>query len=129
MLDHLCITIKNLEVSKSFYTTVLEPLGYGVVAEYGKSVGFGKDGKPSFWIGEDKPGAYWNDDHAAGSAPIHIAFVATDREQVNTFHRVGVAAGATDYGEPGLRPLYHDNYYGSFLIDPDGNNIEAVCHH
>ena len=134
MIDHLGIGVADLARSTEFYLSALEPLGYGIVMEvsaaesgHGAALGFGvpggkpddfQSGKPSFWIGEGgrlKP-------------PIHVAFVARTREAVDAFHRAALAAGGKDNGAPGLRPHYHANYYAAFVLDPDGNNIEAVCH-
>ncbi len=84
----------------------------------GAHAGFGKDGKPFFWIGSG----------ARLSGPTHFAFTAKSRDAVVAFHREALAAGGKDNGAPGLRPHYHDNYYGAFVVDPDGNNVEAVCH-
>ena len=89
--------------------------------------GFGQDGKPTFWIGSGPP-SFWQAQHKAGTAPVHFAFVAHDRAQVDAFYKEAMAAGGKDNGKPGLRAEYHPNYYGAFVIDPDGNNVEAVCH-
>src|SRR5262249_2015266 len=114
--------------SKEFYAKVLAPLGYTLIMEpRPKTAGFGKNGKPSFWIGEGTP-TYWSAKHATGAAPVHVAFSAPDRAAVRAFHAAALAAGGKDFGEAGPRPIYHPSYYGSFIIDPDGNNIEAVIH-
>lgn len=123
MLDHLGLIVRSADVSKRFYTAVLAPLGYGLVEEQAGWVGFGPPGKPLFWIGTSKSA-----DRSLPSPPIHIAFTARDRSAVTAFHAAATEAGAADNGSPGLRPEYHANYYGAFVIDPDGNNIEAVCH-
>jgi catechol 2,3-dioxygenase-like lactoylglutathione lyase family enzyme len=130
MIDHITVPVKSYEKSKAFYTKVLATLGYGLVLEPRpgmKMGGFGKNGKPDFWIGEQRP-SYWNEGHAVGGAPIHIAFQAPNRAAVVAFHEAALAAGATDFGKPGPRPLYHEAYYGAFVLDPDGNNVEAVVH-
>ena len=122
MLDHTGIEVTDLAASRAFYEKVLEPLGMGVVmdfAEMAQSIGFGVPGKPSFWIYSRTGGA---------SGRIHIAFHATDRERVDRFHEAALEAGAEDNGPPGLREHYHPTYYGAFVLDPDGNNVEAVCH-
>ena len=122
MLDHTGIQVSDLPASRAFYERVLEPLGFAVVmdlAEQIQAVGFGRRGRPWFWIRGAKGEA---------SGPIHIAFHATDRERVDRFHEAALAAGATDNGPPGLREHYHPTYYGAFVLDPDGNNVEAVCH-
>ena len=117
MLDHLSMKVKSLDASKRFYATALAPLGYSVQYEGGGAVGFGPKGAPALWLAE-----------AAATGPVHIAFVAKDRAAVNAFHAAALKAKGKDNGAPGLRPEYHANYYGAFVIDPDGNNIEAVCH-
>jgi catechol 2,3-dioxygenase-like lactoylglutathione lyase family enzyme len=127
MIDHVVVTVESYEKSKAFYTKVLAPLGYGLMREYPGGGGFGKDGKPSFWIGESRPG-YWQPGHAAKKAPIHIAFTAPSRAAVRAFHAAALEAGASDYGAPGLWPRYHESYYGAFILDPDGNDVEAVIH-
>jgi catechol 2,3-dioxygenase-like lactoylglutathione lyase family enzyme len=118
MIDHIAITVANIENSKQFYTASLAPLGYSLLMEHGISgAGFGRDMKPDFWIQSGNP-----------SGPINIAFSCPDRATVDTFYAAAVDAGASDNGKPGARPEYHPSYYGAFVIDPDGNNIEAVCH-
>ena len=117
MLDHVGLAVADFAKSKEFFKQALAPLGYELVMEFGDAAGFGKDGKPDFWIGQ---GA------AAGSS--HVAFAAAQRRVVDAFYKAAMSAGATDNGAPGLRPQYHPNYYGAFVFDPDGNNIEAVCH-
>lgn len=130
MLDHISVTVADYESAKAFYSKVLAPLGYSLQMEFGQAAGFGTSGKPSFWIGGAGDGHpdYWNASHRAGAAPIHIAFVAGTRAAVDAFHRAALEAGARDHGAPGLRPHYHPTYYGAFVIDADGNNVEAVCH-
>lgn len=130
MIDHMSVIVGDYERAKAFYARALEPLGYSLQMEFGKAAGFGRAGKPSFWIGENGEGQpdFWNAGHHAGAAPIHVAFVAESRSAVDAFHRAAIAAGARDHGAPGLRPHYHPDYYGAFVIDPDGNNLEAVCH-
>jgi catechol 2,3-dioxygenase-like lactoylglutathione lyase family enzyme len=117
MIDHLGLQVSDLERSKAFYAKALQPLGYGVIMEFPGAVGLGAQGKPDFWIGPGETG---------GRA--HVAFVSPDRKTVDAFHAAAMAAGGKDNGGPGLRPQYHANYYGAFVFDPDGNNIEAVCH-
>jgi catechol 2,3-dioxygenase-like lactoylglutathione lyase family enzyme len=118
MIDHIIITVSDYEASKAFYLAALKPLGYSVVMEFGKAGGFGIDGKPDFWIREA----------VAVKPEVHIAFSSPDRPTVNAFYDAAIAAGGVDNGEPGLRLDYHADYYGGFVFDPDGNNIEAVCH-
>ena len=118
MLDHLALTVSDPSSARSLYERALEPLGYTVQLEYGSRVGFGRDGMPSFWLYPGEP----------VSGPLHVAFQAADRAAVDAFWGAAVAAGAVDNGAPGLRPVYHPNYYGAFVLDGDGNNVEAVCH-
>ncbi len=118
ILDHIGMAVRNGEKSRAFYARALEPLGIGLVMEEEGWAGFGRDGKPEFWFGESDP----------PQSPMHIAFAAQSREQVRGFYEAALAAGATDNGPPGIREIYHPNYYGAFVIDPDGHNIEAVCH-
>ena len=117
MLDHISIPVSDLTVSRTFYTHVLAPLGARVVMESNDAVGFGKAGKPQFWIG------------AAIMPPssVHVAFTAT-RAEVDAFYAAAIQAGGRDNGLPGLRPHYHPSYYAAFLLDSDGHNVEAVCH-
>jgi len=118
MLDHITLRVSNYPKSKQFYTVALKPLGYELIMEFGETGGFGKDGKPDFWIAQG----------SATKPAVHIAFASADRPTVDAFHRAGLGAGGKDNGAPGLRPHYHANYYGAFVLDPDGNNVEAVCH-
>jgi len=116
-LDHLGLHVSDLARSKAFYAEALGPLGYEVIMEFEGVAGFGAKGKPDFWISEG--------DAQTG---LHVAFASPDRETVDAFHVAALAAGGKDNGEPGLRPHYHEHYYGAFVHDPDGNNVEAVCH-
>lgn len=125
MIDHLGITVHDHAASKRFYTAALAPLNIGVMMEVPQSVsggpsdytGFGSNNKPYFWIGE-------------GGAPasMHLCFVAETRAQVDAFYSAAIKAGAKDNGKPGIREHYHPNYYGAFVIDLNGVNLEAVCH-
>jgi catechol 2,3-dioxygenase-like lactoylglutathione lyase family enzyme len=133
VIDHLGMPVSDLARATEFYLKALEPLGYGIVMQvsaeetgHGAAVGFGppgkaadfQSGKPSFWIGEgERLGGH-----------IHVAFLAPSRAAVDAFYRAALAAGGKDNGKPGLRPHYHANYYGAFVLDLDGHNIEAVCH-
>jgi catechol 2,3-dioxygenase-like lactoylglutathione lyase family enzyme len=118
MFDHVGFRVRNLEASRKFYLAALAPLGFGVAMEGNFGVGLGRDGKPELWLSPGDPAA----------SPLHIAFAARNRAEVDAFHAAALAAGGKDNGAPGLRPHYHPNYYGAFAIDPDGHNIEAVCH-
>jgi len=118
MFDHIGFRVRDVEASRKFYLAVLGPLGVGVAMEGPYGVGLGRGGKPSLWLSQGEPPV----------SPLHIAFTAKNRAEVDAFHAAALAAGAKDNGAPGLRPHYHPNYYGAFAIDPDGHNIEAVCH-
>jgi len=118
VIDHVSVRISDYSASREFYEKVLAPPGFELVMEFGgESAGFGRDGQPQFWI-------------VAGEAagPIHIAFKAADRFAVDAFHQAALEAGGEDNGGPGVREHYHENYYAAFVLDNDGNNIEAVCH-
>ena len=117
MIDHVILGVDDFETSKAFYLRALAPLGIEIVLEMPGGVGFGADGKPFFFIADREP-----------SSPVHVAFTSPDRAGVDAFHEAAVAAGGRDNGKPGLRPHYHPSYYGAFVYDPDGNNVEAVCH-
>jgi len=123
MLDHVGIEVSDLERSKAFYEATLEPLGIRPLMEFDGAVGFGKETehgpKPFFWL------------NARGRPAVsgaHVAFGVRDTAQVDAFHAAALAVGGSDNGAPGPRPIYHPGYYGAFVLDPDGNNIEAVCH-
>jgi catechol 2,3-dioxygenase-like lactoylglutathione lyase family enzyme len=118
ILDHISFNVSDLEASKAFYLRALEPLGIGVAAEGQGWVVFGREGHPQFGLGL----------HGTATGPIHVAFVAANRELVRQFHRAAIAAGGKDNGAPGVRVAYHPNYYGAYVIAPDGHNIEVVCH-
>ncbi|HKQ96782.1 MAG TPA: VOC family protein [Candidatus Polarisedimenticolia bacterium] len=118
MIDHIVVSVRNLEASRRFYAAALAPLGYGVVKESGDLVGFGSGSKADLWIWKREP----------QSRETHVAFRCASRGMVDAFHAAALQAGARDNGAPGLRAIYHPDYYGAFLLDPDGNNIEAVCH-
>lgn len=118
MIDHLGLVVSDYERSKRFFQDALSPLGYSLLMEHGVSgAGFGRAGKPDFWIQPGEP-----------SAAIHVAFASDDRATVNAFYDAAIAAGARCNGPPGSRTEYHPGYYGAFVLDPDGNNVEAVCH-
>jgi catechol 2,3-dioxygenase-like lactoylglutathione lyase family enzyme len=120
MLDHAGFGVSDYERSKAFYVKALAPLGVSLLMEpMGKAAGFGEHGRPFFWI-EDRPPAV--------RGGLHVAFAVDERDTVDAFHAAGLAAGGIDNGAPGVREIYHPSYYGAYLLDPDGNNIEAVCH-
>jgi catechol 2,3-dioxygenase-like lactoylglutathione lyase family enzyme len=118
MIDHMGLAVSSLSRSRSFYEAALAPLGYAVVMEFDGAVGMGVPPKPDFWLSEGDP----------GMPALHVAFRADARPLVDAFYRAALAAGGRDNGAPGLRAHYHPNYYGAFVLDPDGHNIEAVCH-
>lgn len=118
MIDHLGISVSDYDRSKTFFLKALAPLGVSLITEVMGWAGLGKNGKPDFWFGT----------HSEVQRPMHIAFTADSREQVRQFYAAALEAGATDNGPPGIRAHYHTNYYGAFVIAPDGHNIEAVCH-
>jgi catechol 2,3-dioxygenase-like lactoylglutathione lyase family enzyme len=120
MLDHIGLRTRNVKGLVSFYEAALAPLGMSKQHDFGVAAGFGKPGEAPLWIGE-APG-----DVATSS--VHLALASADRAAVDAFYKAAIAAGAKDNGPPGLRPQYHEHYYGAFVIDPDGNNLEAVCH-
>ena len=120
MLDHLSIQCSDVAASAAFYDRVLAPLGGSRVMDFGQVVGFGVPPKPDFWLGQQQTGD--------GFRESHIAFAAADRAQVDAFFAAATAAGAEVLHEPRVWPEYHPNYYGAFVRDPDGNNVEAVCH-
>lgn len=124
MIDHTGVHVGSPEKSRHFYSQALAPLGYKMMVEIPKEhtggavvLGYGVPPKPDFWISEGAP-----------KEKVHIAFRADNREQVDRFYRAALEAGGRDNGAPGLRPHYHENYYGAFVLDPDGHNIEACCH-
>ena len=125
VLDHISLSVSDLAEAKAFYAAALTPLGFTVMMEFPASMtgtvdvaGLGTGGKPYFWLsasGKQTPAT-------------HIAFGVETRAEVDAFYEAALAAGGTDNGAPGLRPMYHPDYYGAFVRDPDGHNIEAVCH-
>jgi catechol 2,3-dioxygenase-like lactoylglutathione lyase family enzyme len=119
VIDHVGLGVRDLEQSLAFYRRALAPLGYQLLLTGDGTAGFGREPKPDFFIHVNR----------AVSGPTHVAIASPDRETVDRFHAAGLAAGGRDNGAPGPRPQYHRDYYGAFVLDPDGNNIEAVCHH
>lgn len=126
MIDHIGFPVADYAKSKAFYLKALAPLGYSIIMEVPGGVtesgaaacGFGKDNKPDFWIGGE----------GGLKGVVHIAIVAESRAAVDAFYQAALAAGAKDNGAPGIRAHYHPNYYGAFVLDLDGHNVEAVCH-
>lgn len=126
MLDHVGFAVADAERSRAFYEAALAPIGIGLIMSVtpdqtesgGTAHGFGANGKPFFWVG---------DNERVGEG-THVAFAVETRPLVDAFYAAAIAAGGRDNGPPGLRPHYHPDYYGAFVFDPDGNNIEAVCH-
>lgn len=116
MIDHISLRVRDLDRAIAFYKLALAPLGYQVLMEFPGAAGLGVHGKPDFWL-----------TRSAKTAPTHIAFAAS-RDAVARFYEAALAAGGEDHGAPGLRPNYHPSYYGAFVLDAEGNNIEAVCH-
>jgi catechol 2,3-dioxygenase-like lactoylglutathione lyase family enzyme len=120
MFDHVGLNVRDYGASCAFYAQVLAPLGYRVVLAFDewKAAGFGTGDRPEFWLSEREP-------FGTGT---HVAFTCPDRATVDAVHEAALAAGGRNNGEPGLREQYHPSYYGAFVLDPDGNNVEAVCH-
>lgn len=125
MIDHTGLVVSDYARSKAFYVAALAPIHYTLLAEIPASVtghvdvaGFGEAPQPDFWISSG----------TANKPPIHIAFRVASRASVDAFYQAALAAGGRDNGPPGIRAHYHPNYYGAFVLDPDGHNIEAVCH-
>jgi catechol 2,3-dioxygenase-like lactoylglutathione lyase family enzyme len=121
MLDHVGIQVSDFAKARAFYEKALAPLGITSMMEFdndgGKVVGMGSD-RPFFWVG----------DGGALKGRLHVCFAAKTRAEVDAFYVAAMAAGGSDNGPPGLRPHYHATYYGAYVLDPDGHNIEAVCH-
>ncbi len=124
MIDHAGLSVSDFEAARKFYDAALAPLGSSVLTKVpieftgGRHIwGYGRD-RPVFWLTEGEKQI----------PPVHFAFTASSRDEVDAFYAAAIATGGTDNGKPGLRPQYHADYYGAFARDPDGNNIEAVCH-
>jgi len=125
MIDHLGVVVTDYAKSRAFYLAALAPTGHSRLVElpsaadgHGRTAGFCHADGSDLWISQGQ----------ANKPPLHIAFRVPTRADVDAFHEAAIAAGGTDNGAPGLRPHYHANYYGAYVLDPDGNNIEAVCH-
>jgi catechol 2,3-dioxygenase-like lactoylglutathione lyase family enzyme len=118
VFDHVIVNVGDLAASRAFYEQALAPLGGTVVMKFGDRCAFGFDRRPQFWLAQRGP----------ATTGLHLAFPAADQEAVDEFHRAALAAGGTDNGAPGPRPQYHPAYYGAFVLDAHGNNVEAVNH-
>ncbi|MGM8060631.1 VOC family protein [Vogesella indigofera] len=125
MIDHTGVVVSDFARSKAFYVAALQAIGYELLMALPASVtghvdvaGFGEPPKPDFWISNGSP----------NKPPVHVAFRVEQRARVDAFYHAAIAAGGQDNGAPGLRPHYHPHYYGAFVLDPDGHNIEVVCH-
>ena len=119
MIDHAGFGVRDYAASLAFYERALAPLGITLIMEVMEAAaGFGEDGKPFFWLEKQRPPV----------TEVHVAFHAKDRATVDAFHAAALEAGGTDNGAPGVRAIYHPTYYGAYVLDPDGNNVEAVCH-
>ena len=124
MIDHTGVFVSDFERSKSFYAAALEPIGLSLIAHSASTTGsidiagFGSPPEAEFWLSHGTP----------GSVPVHVAFRVQSHAAVESFYKAALAAGGRDNGGPGFRPQYHPNYYAAFVLDPDGHNIEAVCH-
>jgi catechol 2,3-dioxygenase-like lactoylglutathione lyase family enzyme len=125
MIDHTGVTVSDFDKSKAFYRAALEPIGFELLLEFSAAVtgfadvaGFGARPKAEFWINRGEP----------NKPPVHVAFRVHDRSLVDAFYTAALSAGGRSNGAPGPRPHYHSDYYGAFVLDPDGHNIEVVCH-
>jgi catechol 2,3-dioxygenase-like lactoylglutathione lyase family enzyme len=116
-IDHITVRVRDLDASLAFYEAALAPFGVRVVKVGEREIGIGPEGSEDFELAEGEP-----------SVPIHVAFLAQDPGTVDAFHAAALEAGGTDNGAPGRRPHYHERYYAAFVLDLDGNNVEAVCH-
>jgi len=118
MLDHVTLNVADVEAAKVFYARALAPLGYKLTMDFVEGAGFAAGGKPDFFLAQ----------RGEPSAPVHVAFHSPDRHNVDAFHAAALAAGGQDNGPPGVRRVYHEHYYGAYVLDLEGNNIEAVTH-
>ena len=118
MIDHVTLNVRDLEACKAFYEQALKPIGYELLLDFVEGCGYGAEGKPDFFLAQ----------RGEPSAPAHVALRSPNRQTVDAFHEAALAAGGTDNGPPGVRRVYHEYYYGAYVLDPEGNNIEAVTH-
>jgi catechol 2,3-dioxygenase-like lactoylglutathione lyase family enzyme len=118
VIDHVTLNVRDVEALKPFYAEALRPLGYELMMDFVEGAGFGAEGKPDFFLAE----------RGEPSTPVHVAFRSPNRATVDEFHAAAIAAGGKDNGPPGIRRVYHEYYYGAYVLDPEGNNIETVTH-
>ena len=118
VIDHVTLNVADVDAAKAFYEAALRPVGYELAMDFVGGAGFAADGKPDFFLAE----------RGDPSSPVHVAFKAADRTSVDAFFEAAIAAGGQDNGPPGIRRVYHEYYYGAYVLDPEGNNIEAVTH-
>lgn len=118
VIDHVTLNVRDVEASKAFYAAALRPLGYELTLDFVEGAGFGAEGKPDFFLAQ----------RGEPSAPVHVAFRSPDRKTVEAFFAAAIEAGGKDNGPPGIRRVYHEYYYGAYVLDIEGNNIEAVTH-
>jgi catechol 2,3-dioxygenase-like lactoylglutathione lyase family enzyme len=118
VIDHVTLNVRDVEQCKAFYVQALKPLGYELTMDFLEGAAFAADGKPDFFLAQ----------RGQPSTPVHVALRSPDRRTVDAFHAAALAAGGTDNGPPGIRRVYHEYYYGAYVLDPEGNNIEAVTH-
>lgn len=124
LLDHLSLFVSDIARSKAFYERALQPLGVTLLQDFGDALGFGR-GKADLWLCKG-PSSFQTAEQLQSITPIHLALLAGNRQEVDAFYQAAITAGAADHGKPGLRPEYHPDYYGAFVLDPDGHNLEAV---
>ena len=127
ILDHIGINVRDLAKSIAFYRAALEPLGITLVMQFDTAAGFGKNNKPELWMTNSRT-SFQSQEQLETITPVHICLAADSRAQVDAFHRAALAAGGKDFGAPGIREIYHPSYYGAFVLDPDGHNLEACIH-
>lgn len=125
-LDHISLNVTDFERSKDFYRKALAPLGIKLIMEGVSGAGFGRT-RPQFWLRQGV-GTFQTAEHLHPITPVHVSFTAGSREEIVRFHQAAIAAGGKDFGKPGKRPEYHPGYFGAFVLDPDGHNVEAVIH-
>jgi catechol 2,3-dioxygenase-like lactoylglutathione lyase family enzyme len=127
IIDHVTLVVSDIKRSKEFYEKTLSTLGVKALMDFGQACGFGRDTKPDFWIGTG-PASFQTAEQLQVITPTHVAFSARNREEVDAFYKAALEAGGKDFGAPGVRSHYHPHYYGAFILDLDGHDIEAVFH-